>query len=280
MFNSSLVALVTPYKTNLEVDYSALRKLVRLQIESSTSGIVALGTTGEHLLLSDQEKNHIITTIVDEVAGGIPVIVNVGVASTQFSLQNALVAKKLGASGLLVITPFYVNPTEDGVVAHLGEVAKSHLPIMFYYNPPRTGLVLSQGCVETVLRIPNVVALKDATNNLDWALKLKTDYFAGDDSAAKNVMRAGGKGVVSVVANLFPKEWAQAVTSGEGFERFDLLLSALSLETNPQCIKYAMSKVGLCNANLRLPLMEPSTETKEAIDFAMSNSFTFCSSSS
>lgn len=277
MFNGSLVALVTPYKTNLEVDYSALRKLVRLQVEGGTNGIIALGTTGEHLLLSDQEKNHIITTIVDEVAGRIPVIVNVGVASTRKSLRNAIMAKTIGASGLLVVTPFYVKPTENGVVAHVYEVAKSNLPIMFYYHPPRTGLVLSGECIERVLQIPNVVALKDATNNLDWASKLKTDYFAGDDSAAKNVMRAGGKGVVSVVANLFPKEWAQAVTSGEGVERFDLLLNALSLETNPQCIKYAMSKVGLCNANLRLPLMEPSIETKEAIDFAMSNSFTFCS---
>lgn len=277
MLNGSLVALVTPYKANLDVDYETLRKLVRFQVESGTSGIVALGTTGEHLLLSDQEKNHIITTIIDEVAGRVPVIVNVGVASTRASLQNAVAAKKLGANGLLVITPFYVNPTEDGVVAHMDEVAKSGLPIMFYYNPPRTGLVLSQECIERVLCIPNVIALKDATNHLDWASKLNTEYFAGDDSAAKDVLQAGGKGVVSVIANIFPKEWSESVASGKGFEKFNLLLEALVLETNPQCIKYAMSKLGMCNAFLRLPLLEPSKETKKAIDSAMSNSFTFCS---
>ena len=280
MFNGSLVALVTPYKNDLEVDYTILRKLVRFQVENGTSGIVALGTTGEHLLLSDQEKNHIITTIIDEVAGRVPVIVNVGVASTRVSLQNAVTAKKLGANGLLVVTPFYVKPTENGVVAHVSEIAKSGLPIMFYYHPPRTGLVLSQECIERVLQVPGVIALKDATNHLDWVSKFHTEYFAGDDSAAKDVIGAGGKGVVSVVANLFPKEWAQAVASGNGFEQFDLLLNALSLETNPQCIKYAMSKMGLCNSCLRLPLMEPSVETKEAVDFAMSNSFTFCSSNS
>ena len=276
MFNGSLVALVTPYKANLDVDYKTLRSLVRFQVESGTSGIVALGTTGEHLLLTQEEKNKITSIVIEEVAGEIPVIVNVGVASTQDSLQNAIMARKLGANGLLVVTPYYVKPTENGVVAHLNEVAKSGLPIMFYYHPPRTGLDLSQECIERVLYIPNVVALKDATNCLDWASKLNTEYFSGDDSAAKDVLQAGGKGVVSVIANIFPKEWSEAVASGRRFERFDLLLEALALETNPQCIKYAMSKLGMCNAFLRLPLLEPSKETKKAIDSAMSNSFTFC----
>lgn len=280
MFHGSLVALVTPYQSNLNVDYEALRRLVRFQVDSGTNGIVVLGTTGEHLLLSQEEKKRIVKVVVDEVAGKTPVIVNVGVASTRDSLQNALDAKNLGANGLLVVTPYYVKPSENGVIAHMEQIAKSDLPIMFYYHPPRTGLVLSEACIERVLRVPGVVAIKDATNNLDWVSKLQTEYFAGDDSAAKSVMQAGGQGVVSVVANLFPAEWTQAVSLGNGFKRFDLLLKALALETNPQCIKYAMSKMGLCNASLRLPLMEPSRETKEAIDFAMSNSFTFCSSNS
>lgn len=126
MFTGSIVALVTPYKESLEVDYETLRALVRCQIESGTDGIVALGTTGEHLLLTGVEREDIIATIVEEVAGRIPVIVNVGVASTAQSFQNAQRAKTLGADGFLVVTPYYVKPSEIGVIMHVAEVAKSH----------------------------------------------------------------------------------------------------------------------------------------------------------
>ncbi|MDX8430913.1 MAG: 4-hydroxy-tetrahydrodipicolinate synthase [Candidatus Algichlamydia australiensis] len=280
MFYGSIVALVTPYKENLEVDYETLRALVRFQVESGTSAIVALGTTGEHLLLTDAEREDIVATVVEEVAGRVPVIVNVGVAATTQSLLNAKRAKTLGADALLVITPYYVKPSENGVVSHMNAVAKVDLPIMFYYNPARTGLTLSKECIKAVLQIPNVVAIKDATVNLEWARTLKTNYFADDPGAASGVMQSGGKGLVSVIANLYPKEWKEVVSGNESAEAFKDLLNALSLETNPQCIKYAMSKLGLCNSRLRLPLVEPSDETKRAIDVAMSNSFTYCLSNS
>ncbi len=274
MLNGSLVALVTPYKFDLEVDYACLQKLVRLHLESGTDGIVALGSTGEHLLLSEAEQHLITKCIVEEVRGEIPVIINVGVASTQQSLQNAERARILGADALMVVVPYYVKPTDEGLFAHYEALSKIGLPIMLYHHPGRTGTRLSTICVEKILQLPNLVAVKDATNDLGWAKSLSAAFFAGDDAAAFDVMQAGGNGVVSVVANLFPKEWAECIHKKTGFEQFKPLLNALALETNPQCIKYAMSLARLCNPFLRLPLMEPSKKTKAAIQAAMSNSFT------
>ena len=274
MLSGSLVALVTPYKSDLEVDYTCLKELVYLHLVSGTDGIVVLGSTGEHLLLSEAEQHLITKCVVEEVWGEIPVIVNVGVASTRESLRNAERAKVLGADALMVVVPYYVKPEESGLIAHYEALSKIGLPIMLYHHPGRTGTRLSTECVERILQIPNLVAVKDATNDLIWAKGLPAAVFAADDAATFDVMQAGGKGVISVVANLFPKEWAECVHSQAGFEQFNPLLEALALESNPQCIKYAMSLVGLCNPFLRLPLMEPSEKTKAAIQTAMSNSFT------
>jgi len=275
MFIGSFVALVTPIKDDLSVDYETLEKLVSWHIDSGTDGLVILGTTGEYFSLSSNERWDIVHAVTEQVDGRIPVIVNTGVASTQFSCENTRVAKELGADGALVVTPYYVKPSQEGLIKHYRAISEVGLPLIVYHNPGRAGCEISLETLREIDQFESVVAIKEASGCLEYGQRAiaqcKAVLHSGDDGATMSLLEQGAQGSISVIGNLIPRLWGEMVRSKDRaiFERVYPLIEALSLSTNPQGIKYAMSQLRLCRSRLRLPLMEPDRRACEAIMSAM-----------
>lgn len=269
MFQGSIVAIVTPFK-NGAVDEEKLRELVEFQIENGTDAIVPCGTTGESSTLSYEEHDRVVEIVVEQVNKRVPVIAGTGSNSTREAIEITQHAKELGADGALLVTPYYNKPSQEGLFLHYKAVADAvALPQILYNVPGRTGVNLLP---ETVARLSvhsNIVAIKEATGSLQQASEVlalcgdKLDVLSGDDFITLPIMAAGGKGVISVTANIMPKEissMVDAFNAGnmEEARRLHLYLlkisNAMFIESNPVPVKAAVSLMGKCSDEVRLPL--------------------------
>lgn len=286
MWQGCFVALVTPFTSSGEIDFSALRALVSWHLQEKTDGIVVCGTTAETPTLSDEEQEAILQTVLDEVKGRIPVIMGTGTNDTRKSVQKTERAKQLGADGCLVIVPYYNRPTPEGCFLHYQAIACVGLPMIVYLNPVRTAVHLSVEAVVRIAALPQVVGIKDCTGELQYVKELiantRKPVFSGDDILTLPIMRMGGVGVISMVSNLIPNLWREFVallkeeqfSQAEELEKCCInLCQSIILETNPQGVKYALSLLGRCQSFMRLPLIEPRLATKDAIRSALEEHF-------
>jgi len=274
MFTGSMVALVTPFKSGA-VDWQSLEGLVDFHLQNGTNGIVPCGTTGESATLSHQEHDEVIRAVIKAVHKRIPVIAGTGSNSTDEAVRLTRAAEKSGADGALMISPYYNRPTQEGIYQHYKKVASEvGIPIIIYNIPGRTGSKIEPETLARLAEVKNIAGVKEATGSVDQAIdviRLCGDRFAvysGEDSLIFSLMALGGKGVISTVANVAPKETAQLTEAclhgnwEKGREtQFNLLplIRSLFIETNPIPVKTALSLMGKCTAELRLPLT-PMTE--------------------
>lgn len=284
MFKGSFPALVTPFK-NGELDLDTLKKLIDWHVEQGSDGVVPVGTTGESPTLSHEEHNRVIQEVVKASAGRLKVIAGAGSNSTAEGIDLIRHAEAAGADAALVVTPYYNKPTQRGMIAHFTAVHDaSGLPIVIYNIPGRSVVDMSPETMGELAKLPRIVGVKDATGDLSRVAKQRmtcgADFIqlSGEDATAVGFNAMGGVGCISVTANVAPKLCAemQAATLAGDYAKAvayqDKLMPlhiAIFLEPGVSGAKYAMSKLGLCSAEVRLPLTELSAATKAKIDEAM-----------
>ncbi len=269
VFSGSMVALVTPFKEG-RVDWDALESLVEFHIENGTHGIVPCGTTGESATLSHEEHDQVIKAVVKSVKNRVPVIAGTGSNSTLEAMELTRGAEKAGADGALMISPYYNRPTQEGIYQHYKKVAAAvKIPLIIYNIPSRTGSKIEPETLARLAEVENIEGVKEATGSIDQAIEVirlcgdGLAVYSGEDSLTYSLMMLGGKGVISTVANVVPREMSQltrACFEGD-WERgkriqFQLipLIRSLFLETNPIPVKTALTLMGKCQGDLRLPL--------------------------
>lgn len=277
IFKGSGVALVTPF-TDGEVDYTALTRLIELQIISGTDAIIVCGTTGEAATLTPEERVEVIRFVVERVNRRLPVIAGTGGNNTAAVIDFSRTAEALGVDGLLIVTPFYNKTTQKGLVAHYGAICEQvHIPIIVYNVPSRTGLNVLPATMKEITDIcENVVGIKEASGNIEQIVNLAAlcpclDIYSGNDDHILPVLSVGGRGVISTIANVVPSEvhnLCMAFFAGKldiarklQFSLLPIWRAAFS-ETNPIPIKTMMSMMELCSPELRLPLIPPSAENE------------------
>jgi len=278
----SIVALVTPFDEDGSIDMRALCMLIERQIEAGTQAIVICGSTGETPTLSDTEQREVLEESLRIAEGRIPIIAGTGGYSTAATVAKTRQAKEIGAAACLVVFPYYNRPTPAGVRKHFEALANVGISLILYHHPGRTGLRLPAADLIDLLAMDEVIAIKESSGDIDLFLELihssDKPVLTGDDLHTIPFIAAGGKGVISVIANVIPKEWKQMadfclqgdfVSARELFDRFYPLCKTMTLETNPQCVKFALSLMGLSRKELRLPLIEPLDSTQEKIRIAM-----------
>ncbi|WP_374292841.1 4-hydroxy-tetrahydrodipicolinate synthase [Paenirhodobacter enshiensis] len=284
MFKGSFPALVTPFK-NGELDLDTLKKLIDWHVEQGSDGVVPVGTTGESPTLSHEEHNRVIEEVVKASAGRLKVIAGAGSNSTAEGIDLIRHAEAAGADAALVVTPYYNKPTQRGMIAHFTAVHDaSTLPIVIYNIPGRSVVDMIPETMGELAKLPRIVGVKDATGDLSRVAKQRMTcgaefiQLSGEDATAVGFNAMGGVGCISVTANVAPKlcaEMQAATLAGDyakAVEYQDKLMPlhiAIFLEPGVSGAKYAMSKLGLCSAEVRLPLTELSETTKAKIDEAM-----------
>ncbi len=278
----SIVAIVTPFTRDGAVDEERLRELVEFHISSGTHGIVPCGTTGESATLSHEEHREVIRIVVDQVKGRVPVIAGAGSNSTAESLSLVQFAKEVKADAALVITPYYNKPTQEGLFRHYSYLAKeADFPMVIYNVPGRTGVDILPSTIGRLSKLPQVIGVKEATGSIRRATEVllaveKEDFalLSGDDFIVYPFLCVGGKGVISVVANVVPELMAGLVNAfNEGNHQRALELhnrlmpmsEAMFYETNPIPVKTALGMMGKIEPHLRLPLCEMSQTNKERL---------------
>ncbi len=285
MFKGSIVAMVTPFKSDT-IDEKAFKRLIEFQIANGTSGIVPCGTTGESATLSVQEHERVIALAIQQVRGRVPVIAGTGSNSTDEAVMLTRHAAKAGADASLQVSPYYNRPTQRGLYAHFKAVADAvDIPIILYNIASRTGVNIEP---ETMARLAadckNIVGVKEASGNLEQMARVKQlcpkDFIllSGDDSLTLPVLSIGGTGIISVVANIVPKDTAEMVAA---FEKGDIrraqalhykllpLVKAMFIETNPIPVKTAMGLLKMCEPGLRLPMCPMLPENQEKLKKAL-----------
>ena len=284
MFKGSFPALVTPF-SNGAVDWDTLKKLVDWHIAQGSHGIVPVGTTGESPTLSHDEHNEVVRVVVETVAKRVPVIAGAGSNATAEGIELIRHAEANGADAALVVTPYYNKPTQRGMVAHFTAMHDAcSLPIIIYNIPGRSVVDMMPETMGQLAQLPRIVGVKDATGDLSRVAKQRmtcgADFLqlSGEDATAVGFNAMGGVGCISVTANVAPKlcaEMQEATLRGDyakALEYQDLLLPlhiAIFMEPGVAGAKYAMSKLGLCSPEVRLPLTELTDATKAALDAAM-----------
>ena len=270
MFSGAFTALVTPFR-NGEVDVEALENLVEFQIGQGIHGLVPCGTTGETPSMSEAEDRLVIGTVVRVAAGRVPVIAGTGSNSTGMAIKYTKMAEEEGADGSLQVSPYYNKPTQEGLYRHFAAIAEStSLPIILYNIPGRTSVTVSAETTARLAEIPNIVGTKEATHSMDMASDIRRlcgedfDILSGDDSLTLPLMSLGGRGVISVAANVAPavvSDMVNALLEGDAARgrefHYELLplFRALFVETNPIPVKTAASILGLCSDEMRLPMI-------------------------
>jgi 4-hydroxy-tetrahydrodipicolinate synthase len=281
IFTGSAVALITPFHDGA-VDYTALTRLIELQIAAGSDAIVALGTTGEAATMMEDEREEVIRFVVERVSNRIPVIVGTGSNNTEDAIRKSRFAEAVGADGLLIVTPFYNKTTQEGLLAHYSSIAEQvRLPIIIYNVPSRTGLNIKPETVTKLVRsCENIVGIKEASGDISQITKLaaicpECDIYSGNDDQVVPVLSIGGKGVISTIANIHPEAMhmmCKAYFDGDVEEARRLQLALLPLqeaafcEVNPIPIKTMMGLLKLCDPEVRLPLVKPSLEHYELME--------------
>jgi 4-hydroxy-tetrahydrodipicolinate synthase len=288
LFKGSGVALVTPFKKNGEIDYEALRNLIDFQIENKTDAIIITGTTGESATLSYMEHLNVIEECIDHVNGRIPVIAGTGSNCTKSAIQMSKDAENLGADGLLIVTPYYNKTTQKGLINHYSKISeKVDIPIILYNVPSRTGVNIEPTTVkELVEKNENIKGIKEASGKINNVseikelLKDKINVYSGNDDQIVPILSLGGVGVISVVANILPKETHEIVENYlngniEKSKKEQLkmlkLIKALFKEVNPIPVKKALEKMNMINGTLREPLIEIEEEHEKELIKEMKN---------
>lgn len=276
LFAGLTVALVTPFR-NGELDEAALRKLVDWHVEQGTDCVSPVGTTGESPTLSHDEHERVIAVVAEQAAGRIKVMAGTGSNSTREAIRLTKFAKKSGATGALMVAPYYNKPTQEGFFLHYKAVAEAvDLPIVLYNIPGRTAKNMEPDTIARIGELPTVVAVKESTGSMDQASQIiassNLTILSGDDSLTLPLMALGGRGVVSVVGNIIPKDvqaMIKAFNSGDTaaarkwhYKLFPLCRDMLGLATNPIPVKTAMKILGRDTGELRLP-MTPLTASEE-----------------
>jgi 4-hydroxy-tetrahydrodipicolinate synthase len=280
MFTGSLVAIVTPFRKG-KVDERALADLIEWQIASGTNGIVPCGTTGESATLSHDEHNRVIELTVEVVRRRVPVVAGTGSNSTDEAIALTRHAKQAGADGSLLITPYYNKPTQEGLYRHYRAVAEAvDLPLVLYNIPGRTGVNMLPATIARLTALPTIVGVKEGSGSVQQASDLvqmcgdRLTVLAGDDALTLPMMAVGGKGVITVTANIVPAEMAGLVKAfAEGkiedarriHFKLSPLFAALFFETNPIPVKEALSLMGKIDPELRLPLCPMAQDTREKL---------------
>lgn len=276
MFEGSFVAIVTPFK-NGEVDASALRELIEFHILNGTNGIVPCGTTGESATLSHAEHEEVIRISVETCKGRIPVLAGTGSNATQEAIELTLRAQKIGANGALLITPYYNKPTQEGLFQHFSAVAKeTDIPIILYNVPSRTSINMLPSTVARLSSVNNIVGIKEASGSLVQVSEIidlcgsDFEVISGEDPLTWPILAIGGKGVISVTANLVPNKFAKLVDAARTGDvetakalHYELLKlnDIMFVETNPIPVKSALALMDRIQNEFRAPLCPPSEES-------------------
>jgi 4-hydroxy-tetrahydrodipicolinate synthase len=285
MLQGSLVALITPFRDGA-VDEKAFQDLVNWQIEQGTEGLVPCGTTGESPTLSHDEHKRVVELCIEVAKGrGVPVVAGAGSNSTAEAIDLGRHAKEAGADALLVVTPYYNKPTQEGLYQHYKAINDAvELPIIIYNIPPRCVIDMSVATMARLAKLPNIVGVKDATNDLARPLRTRAavgadfSMLSGEDVTAMAFMAQGGDGCISVTANVAPRACAEmhqawrkgdAATAMKINERLLPLHDALFCETSPAPVKFACSLIGKSTPDVRLPLVPASLQAKEQVKAAM-----------
>ena len=280
LFEGSGVALVTPFKDG-KVNYEKLGELIEWHIANKTDSIIVCGTTGESATMTDEERKTTIKFVVDKVNKRIPVIAGSGSNNTAYSIELSKYCQAVGVDGLLIVTPYYNKSTQDGLIKHYTTIANSvDLPIILYNVPGRTGVNIKPSTVEKLSKIENIVAIKEASGDISQVAEIARlcgeDFtiYSGNDDQIVPILSLGGSGVISVLANVLPKETHDIVEkylAGDVVESRKLqlgvneLVSSLFIEVNPIPVKAAMNLMGMEAGELRLPLTNISEQNLEIL---------------
>lgn len=285
MLKGSLVAIVTPMHEEGGLDLERLRALIDFHVQEGTDGIVVVGTTGESPTVNFEEHCTLIRTVVDHVAGRIPVIAGTGANSTREAIELTECARQAGAGYSLSVTPYYNKPTQEGLYRHFKAIAEAvDIPQILYNVPGRTACDLANDTVLRLAQIPNIVGIKDATGNIergsDLLLRAPKDFaiYSGDDGSGLALMLMGGHGVISVTSNVAPRlmhEMCEAAFKGDLATARAInnkllgLHQKLFVEANPIPVKWAVAQMGLIGEGIRLPLTPLSAPYHEILKLAM-----------
>ncbi len=286
IFMGSGVALITPFKNN-RVDFEKLREIIEWQIENKTDAVIVCGTTGESATMSDEEKRAVIKFTVDVVQKRIPVIAGSGSNNTAYSIEMSKYCEEVGVDGLLIVTPYYNKATETGLIKHYEAISEIvNIPIILYNVPGRTGVNLTPITVKKLSQIKNIVAIKEASGDISKVAEISRlcgqefSIYSGNDDIIVPVLSLGGKGVISVVANILPKDTHNIVEeylkgNVEKARKIQLdmngLINTLFIEVNPIPVKTAMNLMGMEVGGLRLPLTEMSDNNLKTLKNEMRN---------
>lgn len=277
MIKGSIVALITPFQRDGRIDFPVLKELVKWHLEQGTDGLVLCGTTGEGNSLEQEEKLLIFETAKQLAGGKMSLIASTGTGSTKESVFLTKEAKKLEMDACIAIVPYYVRPSPEGCFEHFKHIASIGLPTILYHHPGRTGTRLSCGDLERIFTLPEMIGIKDAAGDLNFSMDLagKIPHFSGDDTLALPQFSIGFAGSISIMGNIFPKEWKAFVDlaldgkfldARSAFFSLHRYCKAMVLESNPQCVKYALSLLKRCQPHLRLPLCLPKKENRVIIE--------------
>lgn len=285
MFHGSMVALITPMREDKTIDFTSLEKLVEWHLASKTDALVILGTTGESATVNLDERTQILQRVVKQVSGRIPVIAGTGSNSTSETIKLTQDAMEIGVDACLLVTPYYNKPTQEGLYQHYNAVANAvAIPQILYNVPSRTGCDLLPETVNRLTNVTNIIGLKDATGDIARAKLIldacdnKIDLYSGDDATSLDFMLAGGKGVISVTANVAPREMHDmcAAVLTQNFEtarslhqKLMPLHTQLFIESNPIPVKWALHEMGRSPAGIRLPLTSLSKSYHDVVRQAM-----------
>jgi 4-hydroxy-tetrahydrodipicolinate synthase len=285
MFRGSMVALVTPMHTDGSVDFDSLSKLLEFHIESGTSGIISMGTTGESATLDEKEHCEVIRRTVEMVDNRIPVIAGTGANSTTEAINLSKCAMQAGADACLLVTPYYNKPTQEGLYLHHKMIAEAvPIPQILYNVPGRTAVDMLPVTVARLAKISNIIGIKEATGDLSRLTQIRElcgdnfDIYSGDDATGTEFMLQGGNGVISVTNNIVPQamaEMCEAALAGDRTKAEELnqpltgLHNDLFVEANPIPVKWALTEMGKMPAGIRLPLTLLSEQYHETLRAAM-----------
>ncbi len=285
MFQGSMVAMVTPMYEDGSLDEVALRKLVDFHVEQGTDAIVVMGTTGESATLDEKEHCGVIRQVVEQAAGRLPIIAGTGANSTTEAIILTRCAMEAGADACLLVTPYYNKPTQEGLFLHFKAVAEAvAVPQILYNVPGRTAVDMLPETVARLAEIPNIVGIKEATGDLARAKEIidrcgdKIDLYSGDDATAMDCILQGGKGDISVTANVAPAmmhEMCQAALAGDREKaatintKLDALHNDLFVEANPIPVKWALYEMGMVSKGIRLPMTVLSEQYHDKVRYAL-----------
>jgi 4-hydroxy-tetrahydrodipicolinate synthase len=285
MFHGSMVALVTPMLGDGTIDEDSLQRLVDFHVENHTDAIVSVGTTGESATLDEAEHCHVVRRTVEMAAGRVPVIAGTGANSTREAIILTRCAMEAGVDACLLVTPYYNKPTQEGLYLHFRAVAEAvPVPQILYNVPSRTACDMLPATVERLSTISNIVGIKEATGNMDRAREImdrcgeRLDVYSGDDATAMELMLLGGKGNISVTANVAPAGMHDLCTAALAGDRsraesinrpLEILHRMLFVQSNPIPVKWALHEMGLIPPGIRLPMTPLAAEFHDTVRQAL-----------